>query len=360
MCMTARVRVGLIGASEWGSFMYVPAVTSHPRAQLVAVCSRNPESGGRFATENGIPAHFTDYREMLSSGLDAVIVAPPDDLHCQMTLAALDAGLHVLCDKPLALNSRDAEVMLQRAQASGCKHMVYFTWRWQPAFQYLKALVDSGYVGRPLRVQLAFIGGWGHARNYQWRHDGDRANGVLGDLGSHMIDMAIWLNGRIASVSAHAPRMIDRSGFDGTTPRAVNDTAHLTLEFANGAQGTVDVTTLAHLGSSAMRLSARVDGTGGSVDVELEPFGPNTGARVRGLRMGEENLLPMPVPREYLAEPTESLFGAYIQRPVGARLFIDSIIDDFKPEPGFEAGVAVQRVIDAALVSHAERRSVDI
>lgn len=358
--MARKVRVGMIGAIWWGEMMFVPALRAHPGAELVAIASRNAEAGAAFATSNNIARHFTDYRDMLAEAqLDAVIVATPDDQHRDMTLAALDAGLHVLCEKPLALNSADAETMLQRATASGRVHMVNFTWRWQPSIQFLKALLDDGYVGRPLRAQFSFSGGWAHQRNYQWRQDGARANGVLGDLGAHMIDLSNWLIGRAGSVSAHVPVLIDRTGFDGQSPRPANDTAHLTLNYANGAEGVIDVTALMHLGS-ALRIGVRIDGTGGSVALDFEPLGPNAGARLSGMRLGEREVLELPIPPEYHATPPEAHMDIYQQRSVGPRLFIDAILGGFQPEPGFDAGVEVQRIIDAALVSHRDRRWVDL
>ncbi len=358
--MVRKIRVGMIGASWWGELMFVPALHSHENAELVAIASRNAEAGTAFAQRHGIARHFTDYREMLrDGGLEAVIVATPDDQHRDMTLAALDAGLHVLCEKPLALNSADAEIMLRRAEASGRVHLINYTWRWQPCFQYLKALVDGGYVGRPLRAQFSFAGGWAHERNYQWRQDGERANGVLGDLGSHMIELSNWIIGRATSVSAHTPVLIDRAGFDGRTPRPVNDTAHLTLNYANGAEGVIDVTTLTHLAGD-VHLGAPIDGTGGSLALDFEPHGPNAGARLSGMRLGEAAVLPLPIPPEFQATPPEAHMDIYNQRSVGARLFIDAILSGVQPTPGFAEGLAVQRIIDAALISHRERRWVDL
>lgn len=355
------VRLGLVGTSWWADFMYVPSIRSHPGATLSAVCGTNPERTAAFAQQHGVERHYTDYRRMFADGaLDAVIVATPDDTHKAIALAGIDAGLHVLCEKPLANTVADAQEMLDRAEAANIRHMVLYTWRWQPVFQYLKALIDDGYIGRPYRAHFGFIGSWGLQPTYQWRQDGDRANGVLGDLGSHMIDMGHWMIGRVASVSAHAPVMIDRTGLDGTSPRPVNDTAHLTLEYANGAQGTVDVSVLTHRGDSNVRLSARIDGSGGSVEVEFDPLGPNAGYRMRGMRLGEEQLLPLTIPPEYLTTPPEAHLDVYVQHRVGTRLFVDAISEGFQPEPGFEAAVATQRVIDAALRSHAERRWIDV
>ena len=92
--------------------------------------------------------------------------------------------------------------------------MVHFTWRWQPHWRYVKHLVDTGYIGRPLRARFAFISGaaFQEGSSGQWRYDGRRATGAAGDLGSHMIDLAHWYLGGVAAVSGDLPILIDQSG----------------------------------------------------------------------------------------------------------------------------------------------------
>src|SRR5262245_6615373 len=103
------VRVGIVGTSPWADAMYLPSLSNHPQAQIVAVCGRNREKAEAFAARWHVPHFYTDYREMIASGtLDALIVASSNDSHNPITMAALDAGLHVLCEKPLALNAAQA------------------------------------------------------------------------------------------------------------------------------------------------------------------------------------------------------------------------------------------------------------
>jgi predicted dehydrogenase len=360
--MTGKVRLGLVGTSWWADLMYLPAIRSHEGAELVAVCGRDAERTAAFAERHGVPNAYSDHGEMFrAAGLDAVIVATPDDTHRAITLAALDAGLHVLCEKALALSPAEAGEMLERAEALKRTHLVLYTWRWQPVFVYLKWLLDDGFVGRPLRAQFSLSNGEAHRPAYQWRLDGDRSTGVLGDLGSHMIDLALWLVGDVAAVSAHTPTMIDRRGFDGRMPKPVNDTAHLTLEFRNGAQGIVDVTNLQRVADSVVRFGVIIDGDKGSLDCEFEPLGPRAGVRLRGAQDGDATIRVLKIPERFTAglDPGDSL-SVYSRHPVGTRLFIDAIADGLKPEPGFAQAVAVQRIIDAALRSHAERRWISL
>lgn len=176
------VRVGVVGTSWWTGFMHLPTLSSHPQAQLTAVCGRNRDRAAEIAEKHHIPLVFTDYREMMrQGGLDAMIISAPDDLHHPMTMAALEAGLHVLCEKPLAMNASQAREMFEAARAKGVKHMVLFTYRWLPHIRYAYDLIQEGFVGRPYQAHFHFVGGYARSSTYAWRFDRTRANGILGD-----------------------------------------------------------------------------------------------------------------------------------------------------------------------------------
>ncbi|MCE7986279.1 MAG: gfo/Idh/MocA family oxidoreductase [Caldilinea sp. CFX5] len=202
MSIIDHVRVGVIGTSWYADLVHLPNLKSHPQAHLAAICGRNAGRTQEMADKYNIPAIYTDYREMITQAqLDAVVIATPDDLHYAMTMAALDAGLHVICEKPLAMNATEARAMTEKAEAVGIKHMVFFTARWMPHYRYLHQLVSEGYIGRPYLFQIRYLGGFGRKGLYRWRFDAQRSNGMLGDLGSHMIDLAHWLVGDITRVS---------------------------------------------------------------------------------------------------------------------------------------------------------------
>src|SRR5262245_52023844 len=137
--MTETVRFGMIGTSWYADALHLPSLTSHPQATVTAICGRNQERAGEMARKFNIPNIFGDYGELMRSGLvDAVVIAAPDDLHHAMTLAAVEAGLHVICEKPLALNAADAREMAEKADAAGVKHMTFFTLRWFQHTQFVK------------------------------------------------------------------------------------------------------------------------------------------------------------------------------------------------------------------------------
>ena len=361
--MTRKLRVGVIGTSWYADLAHLPRVKSHPGAELAAICGRDRARADEMAAKYGIPLVFTDYRDMIEKGdLDALIVSTPDDLHYPMTMAALDAGLHVLCEKPLALNRAQAVEMYEKAEAAGVKHMVCFTYRWLPVYRHLKQLVDGGYVGRCFHCRFSYLGGYGGSPQYRWKFDRRRGLGALGDLGSHMIDLARWLVGDIERVSACLDAFVDRPGIEGQAPDPANDAAHLAVEFVNGAQGVIEVSTVAHTASRGQEQHVRLYGQAGTLEVD----GTSTGQEIRGVRQDREQWEALPVPDELWngIDRTQPVFmqglQAFLKQPIGDRLFIDAILQDRRVAPSFYDGLKTQEVIDAALQSHAHGEWVSL
>ena len=356
--MSHRVRVGVVSTSNWADRAHLPALKSHPRADIAAICGRNRVRAEEMANKYDVPRVFTDYREMIERGnLDALIVAVPDDLHYSVTMDALDAGLHVVCEKPLALNVEQARAMYEKAQAARVKHMVFFTWRWMPHFQYLKELVDAGHVGVPLVFHGEFLMGYGWDGEYRWRFDRRRANGVLGDLGSHMIDFARWYMGDISRVSSHLATFASPANTAAALCEPANDSVLLMLEFENGSQGMIHVSVTAHVGERRADRQIRLYGRSGT----LESHFGDSGAEIRGVRQDEGPFRVLPVPDRIWGDVDRNYpFGVLTRQPVGDRLFIDAILEDRPLSPSFHDGLKVQEVIEAAVESHTSGRWVSV
>ena len=348
--MTQPVRVGVIGTSWWADTFHLPGLKSHARADLAAICGRNRDRAGEMAKKYSIPLIFTDYREMIEKAdLHAVVVAVPDDLHHPMTMAALDAGLHVLCEKPLALNVRQAREMYDKAEAKHVKHMVYFTYRWLPNYRYVRRLLDQGYLGRCLHCNIRYLAGYGRHGQYRWRFDRQRSNGALGDLGSHMIDLARWYVGDIAQVCAQLSTFVERPGPDGQPLDPANDAAAVVMRFANGAQGMVQISTVAQMGERGQEQHVVLHGEEGTLEIT------NTfaGGEIRGVHQGEKEFHSLPVPDELGGDADRSkVLDLFCTQPIGDRMFIDAILDDRPVAPSFFDGLKEQEVIEAAIVSH--------
>ena len=359
--MAGKVRVGIIGTSWWTEMMYLPSLRSHRQAEIVAICGRDRGRAEELAKSNSIPQVFTDYRQLIgSTKLDAVVIATPDDLHFPMTMDALDAGLHVLCEKPIANNSGDARQMQEKARAAGVKNMVLFTWRWQPHWQHLKRLVDEGYIGRCHQARFAFDGGQARHDDYTWRIDGARSNGMVGDLGSHMIDFARWYLGDVRCVSAHLPALIDRATHARPPAVPTSDSALVSMEMESGAQVLIQAGGVAHVGNQVVRIAVHLYGDAGSIEAEQIFLGRDARVLVRGIRSNQEEFESIEIPHEVPASGMDKLMSPYLNQSAGPRLFIDSIRTDESARPDFSDAFRVQEVVDAALRSHRERRWIDL
>jgi predicted dehydrogenase len=302
--------------------------------------------------------------------LDALLVVTPDDTHHAITMDALDAGLHVLCEKPLAHNAQQAREMYDKAEAAGVKHMTFFTLRWPPHYRYLKELIDEGFVGRCFDCHICLFTGGGRSGAYSWRYDRNHGNGMLSEFGAHMADLARWLVGDIARVNAHLHMFTDRPGVDGKALDPTNDSAMLAIEFADAAQGVMQLSSLAYIGTWGMDQRITLHGESGT----LQASATFRGAEIRGARGSEageeaardtyvsaeigrnrdgvEELRVLPIPARILAGVDEANPYHVISQFRGDYLFIDGILEDRPVSPSFLDGLRAQEVIDAAKESH--------
>jgi predicted dehydrogenase len=369
--MQEQLRVGVIGASWYSDLRHLPALRSHPHAQTVAICDIDCDRAEEMARKYDIRLVSSDYREVIDKGnLDALLVVTPDDTHHPITMAALDAGLHVLCEKPLAHNAQQAREMYEKAEAAGVKHMTFFTCRWPPHYRYLKELIDEGYVGRCFDCNITLLSGGGRSGEYSWNYDRQHGNGMLSELGAHMFDLARWLVGDIARVSAHLQMFLDRPGAGGGVLDPTNDSAMLAIEFVNGTQGLIQLSALACIGTRGMDQRITLHGESGTLEAratfrgaeirgarasesgELEAGDTFAIAELSGGRDGEEEFRLLPIPDRILAGVDEANPYHIISQFRGDYLFIDSILEDRPISPSFYNGLKAQEVIDAAKESH--------
>lgn len=352
--MSSKVRVGIVGTSGWADFMYLPALQSHPQAEVTAICGRNRDSAEQMAVKYNIPKVFTDYKDMINrGGLDAVLIGAPDNLHYEMTLQSISAGLHVLCDKPLAVTAQEAGEMYQAAETAKVKHMVLFTYRWMPFFRYVHDLIDQGYVGRGYHAEFRYLMGYARQKEYQWRFDQKRANGALGDLGVHMIDLARWLMGDITRVSAHLGVFVDRPGADGGIIDPANDSAFMLIEFATGMHGTIHASVVAHLADRFIQQQVKVYGEAGTLEIDYQYGGPEAGATIHVARNEDQQFQTLEVPAIYWGDVSRTdPWEVFTKQSAGCRAFIDAIVEDHPVTPNFYDGYKAQQVIGAAMNSH--------
>jgi predicted dehydrogenase len=286
---------------------------------------------------------------MIRSGeLDAVVIIAPDALHLPITLEALDAGLHVLCEKPLASTAEDAERMYRAASASGLVHMSFFALRNSVHHRYLKALLDDGYVGRVYSAHFELSHGFFRGPGYQWRFDADKGTGALGDLGCYLVDQARWYVGEIDAVSADLASFVDRPSEDGTPYPAANDSAVLAVRFSNGAHGTMTTRVVAHQANRMQQNVVILQGEAGTIELQ-HTF---SGATLRGARAEDEEFRELEIPDEFWqgVDPANPQQAGQVHS-VGDRAFLDAIVQGSSVEPSFYDGWQVQRVLEAAFAA---------
>jgi predicted dehydrogenase len=365
--MGEKVRIGVVGTSWWADAMYLPALAEHPVADVRAIVgATRPEHTRAFAAEWGIPAVYDAVESMLDAeDLDAVLVLSRNDDHQRSAMAAIDRGLHVLCEKPLALSARDARVMTEAATRAGIITMVPFTYRFMPVNRYVKELVDDGYIGHPYHLDMRYFTGYGRSGEYAWRFDaGVAGSGVSGDIGSHFVYLARWFFGEVEAVTAVLTRAVPRAPRpDGAPFVAGDDNAMILLQFANGATGDIHVTSLAYEpGDFGQRHDMDLHGSAGTLHTTTDWVRVQ---RVEGCRDGDAEIRPLPIPdhvwgdarRDDVHDTYRDVFrrGDHMTRG-----FVTAVAAGRPASPDFADGLAVQRVIDAANLSAREGRRVAI
>jgi len=353
------VRVGVFGTSWWADTMYLPPLDAHPQAETVAICGRRQAPASALADQWGIPHTFTDADEMLDSvELDAVVIATANDSHHHLALKAIERGLHVLCEKPLGLNVAQAEQMTAAADKAGVITLVPFTYHWMPVNQWVRRLIDQGFVGRPLHINLRYYTDFGFDDSYSWRFDREIAGaGIIGDLGSHWIHMARWMLGDDeASVSAMTSTFVDRAlRPDGSDYERLEDSAVLTVRYRSGAYGVIQTSATCWEGTPfGQTHHVEVHGDQGTLYASCDW---DTVQQVKGVRQGDTGgAVELPIPDDIWAGVRrDTVHNTYRDvfrtTDVMTRGWITAIAAGTAVEPGFGEGLAVQRVIDAAVLS---------
>lgn len=252
------IGIGMLGYAFMGkahsnAFRTIPymirPLAAMPR--MVALCGRNHEAVTAAATRFGYDKVYLDWREMLKDdSIQLFDNGGPNNVHAEPTIAAAEAGKHVLCEKPLGRTAKESKLMLDAVRKAGVKHMCAFNYRFVPAIRQAKALLERGALGRIFHFRARYLQEWGNSAEVaQWRYHADTAgSGALGDLGAHIIDLARFLIGEPTEVAALTATFIterDDPGGAGRKHVDVDDAFEAVVKFANGAVGTLEATRFA-------------------------------------------------------------------------------------------------------------------
>ena len=364
--------VGMIGYSFMG------AVHSHAwrtvgrvfdlgvDVDMRVICGRNEEAVTAAAAKYGWQSAETDWRAVIArDDIDIIDVCTPGSSHEEIAVAALNAGKHVICEKPLANTVAEAERMAAAAQAASGKSMVAFNYRRVPALAYARELVQQGRLGRIFHVRAVYLQDWIIDPEFPlvWRLVKEEAgSGALGDLGAHIVDAAQFVTGsQITNVSGELRTFIDERPLVGETHLleatksaergkvTVDDAALFLANSDNGAVGTFEATRFASGRKNGMAIE--VNGEKASLRFEFESMNELWvhDHTVDGKDAGFRRVMVTESDHPYVEGwwPPGHVLGYDHTFTHEFRDFVLDIVNDRAPEPSFADGLYVQRVLDA-------------
>ncbi|MCX6044224.1 MAG: Gfo/Idh/MocA family oxidoreductase [Chloroflexi bacterium] len=278
-----EIGVGMLGYAFMGkahshAMLTIPHMIYPPPAipKLVAIAGRNEVAVQEAAKRYGYETYYTDWRKMMRDDrVQLVDNGGPNDAHAAPSIAAAKAGKHILCEKPLGRTAAESKKMRDEVMSTGVKNMVAFNYRFVPAIRQIRLLIESGALGKIYHFRAVYLQEWimpHYNTPMIWRLQKALAgSGALGDLGAHIIDLARYLVGEVASVSAMTKTFIkERPTGDGAGMGTVDvdDAFASVLEFENGALGTVEASRFAAGRKNGQTLE--INGEKGSIRFNLE------------------------------------------------------------------------------------------
>lgn len=340
-----KLRLGVIGAGTFAETCHVPGLRAHPQAEVVVLCGRNADRTRAMAQRLEVAEVSVDYRELCArNDLDALTIATPNVFHAVQAQAALAAGKHVFCEKPLGMNVREAVGMLQAAERSRKIHQVAFTYRYLYGVQELKRRLRCGDIGDPYLVRVRYES-WDGLRpdsTVGFREKVALAGGgVLYDVASHLFDLVGYVLGPIRTVTGFT-MLIPRKRIDADTGQFVevetDDMASAWFTCENGVRG--------HLFASRATPSS-------GERAYIEVVGSN-GALKASLSRGSVDMLKRSLPTrqswEVVPLPEQASDGKAHCLPIMMRSFVEACFRgklDGHVDASFHDGLAVQRAIAA-------------
>ncbi len=366
------LRVGVVGyafmgaahAHAWRTAARVFDLPLEP--VMAALCGRDGAAVLAAAQRQGWASVETDWRALIArDDIDLVDVCTPGDSHAPIAIAALQAGKHVLCEKPLANTVAEAEAMTAaaaQAARQGIRSMVGFNYRRVPAIALAREIVADGRLGSIRHVRASYLQDWLADPSFPltWRLQAERAgSGALGDLGAHVVDLAQYLTSEpISGVSGTTATFVTQRPLPagGSGPVTVDDAAAFTARIG-AAVGTFEVTRFAAGRKNALRIE--LNGERGSLAFDLErlnelEFHDHTASP---LTAGFRRILTTEPGHPYLSGwwPPGHVLGWDVTFSHEIADLVTAIAAGRDPQPSFADGLAVQRVLDAVQRSAASQ-----
>lgn len=368
------IGVGLIGAGYIGhtiALAYRAVAATFPQAgrpRLVALADVNEATAAKAAERYGFARALGDWRALLADpAIDLVAIATPNHLHAEMAEAALAAGKHVHCEKPMAPSLAQAESMARRAGSAPGRTIVGYNYLHNPIVAAAREIIAGGEIGTPVHFRGT------HNEDYMadpavpfgWRCDRALAGaGALGDLGAHIVSMAHTLMGGIREVCGDLATMVTERPLPGGGMRRVEneDQAQFLVRFASGASGTIEASRVAQ--GQKMGLGFEITGSKGALvfdQTQLNELRLYRADQRRG-RQGFTTILAGPEHPGYAAfcaGPGHQV-GFNDLKVIEVARFLEAIAAGKSAYPDFAAALQFERVLDAVQRSAADRRWMDV
>ena len=368
--MPSKLRVAVFGAGTWARNAHIPGWQRDPRCEIVGICDVERDRADAYAEQFGIPNATDDWQSLLSrEDVDVVDIVTPSQTHYELACAALEAGKHVLCEKPVAYDFRQTRAAAAMAKAKGLKTKLGFTFRYSPGVQFARELLDDGFVGTPFIFN-------GYEQNSQWLDPqvplrqvdatADQSllqTSSLEGYGAPIIDIGHWWIGAdyarvVGTMRNFIPERMVRS--TGRFMRMNIDDGDIFIgEYTNGALGSIQ-TSFVTVGNYP-GVEARIYGERGAIICRLiEEHG--VAETIRLARPDAVEFDQVEIPERFYphgGSPRESWRSLFYANLIND--FIDEIEAGGNRNQGsFEDGAWVQEVINAVELSFHERRWVDL
>ncbi|HEY3396788.1 MAG TPA: Gfo/Idh/MocA family oxidoreductase [Armatimonadota bacterium] len=363
MAKAKRLRVGVIGAGI-GEY-HLAGYESHPQAEVVALCDLDETKLAASAAAHGIPHTFTDYKEMLGlAELDAVSVCVPNFLHAPLVLAALAAGKHVLCEKPLSVDAKTGRKMVDAAKAAKKLFMIQFNNRYRPEATALKSAVDSGALGEVYFARCGWIrrngipgwGGWFTQKEYA-------GGGPLIDLAVHMFDLTWWLMGRPqpvsclgATYSKFGPKMEALGPWGAPNVKGkfdVEDMGVGMVRFANGATVHLEASWASRIEREWCYSTLCGDVAGATLERQWDRDGDDSTAVDKFKIFKQAHGAPVDEDVKVAPDPAMGRLSA-------VRHFVDSVLNNTPLISPASDGLVMMKILDALYKSAQTGKAVNI
>ncbi|MEW4566407.1 Gfo/Idh/MocA family oxidoreductase [Tautonia sp. JC769] len=379
MASKKELRIGIIGYGFMGrthsnAYKQVPQFFDPPlKPVLKAVCGRDENNAKAFAERWGYESIETDWRKLIArDDIDAIDICTPNNTHAEIAIAAAEAGKMVLCEKPLAMDLKQGQEMVDAIEKSGVPNTVWYNYRRVPAVSLAKQLIDEGRLGKIFHYRANFLQDWTISADLPqggaalWRLDAAAAgSGVTGDLLAHCIDTAIWLNGKITDVSAMTETFIKerKHSLTGKVEKVgIDDACSFLCHFENGSLGLFESTRYAR-GHKAL-YTLEINGEHASIRWDLhdlhrlEYFDHRDDSLVRGWRSVHITDGDMPYMKHWWVPGLQIGYEhTFIHQFAD---FLDCAAQGKPCPPTFRDALATQAVCDAVLDSAEQRKWEDV